>query len=218
MNRAFTVFIVRTTAALAIMAMPVPALAQVAGADQGIFNDEQQMEVFNQQQANNYQRQKLQLEEEMNNEDARNQPYRLYAEKMVSQLSKPGAKKSADDQTRLKVYEDWLKKDAALRAEQIGRLKQLDQLIANAQQSQQRTIANLNSDIGAMRENVQDQKDAQKFNQMMQVNYFNELQSEMGAASWGRPPQDGTFNSTGGYGMLGGYGYGAMGRSFGPRY
>lgn len=218
MNRAFTVLIVRTTAALAILAMPVPALAQVAGADQGIFNDEQQMEVFNQQQVGNYQRQKMQLEEEMNNEEMKNQPYRLYAQKMVTQLSKPGAKKTADDQTRLSVYEDWLKKDAALKSEQIGRLKQLDRLIASTQQNQQATIANLNSDINSMRENVQDQKDAQKFNQMMQINYFNELQSEMGAASWGRPPEDGTFNSTGGYGMLGGYGYGAMGRSFGARY
>lgn len=218
MKRALTVLIVRTFAALAILAMPVPALAQVAGADQGIFNDEQQMEVFNQQQVGNYQRQKMQLEEEMNNEEMRNQPYRLYAQKMVTQLSKPGVKKTADDQTRLSVYEDWLKKDAALKSEQIGRLKQLDRLIAGAQQTQQTTVANLSSDINAMRENVQDQKDAQKFNQMMQINYFNELQSEMGAASWGRPPQDGTFNSTGGYGMLGGYGYGAMGRSFGPRY
>jgi|AGTN01.1.fsa_nt_gi hypothetical protein len=218
MNRAITVLIVRTTAALAILAMPVPALAQVAGADQGIFNDEQQMEVFNQQQVGNYQRQKMQLEQEMNNDEMRSQPYRLYAQKMVTQLSKPGAKKSADDQTRLNVYEDWLKKDAALKSEQMGRLKQLDRLIANTQQTQQTTIANLNSDINSMRENVQDQKDAQKFNQMMQINYFNELQSEMGAASWGRPPEDGTFNSVGGYGMLGGYGYGAMGRSFGPRY
>lgn len=218
MNGAFTVLIVRTTAALAILAMPVPALAQVAGADQGLFNDEQQMEVFNQQQVGNYQRQKLQLEEEMNNEEMRNQPYRLYAQKMVTQLSKPGAKKTADDQTRLNVYEDWLKKDAALKSEQMGRLKQLDKLIAATQQNQQTTIANLNSDINSMRETVQDQRDAQKFNQMMQINYFNELQSEMGAASWGSPPQDGTYNSVGGYGMLGGYGYGAMGRSFGPRY
>jgi hypothetical protein len=50
---------------------------------------------------------------------------------------------------------------------------------------------------------------------MMQMNNFNELQSEMGAASWGRPPTDGTFNSTGGYGIQGGYGYSVGG---GRRY
>lgn len=54
-----------------------------------------------------------------------------------------------------------------------------------------------------------------KIDRMMRMNYFNELQSEMGAASWGRPPQDGTFNSVGGYGFMGGYGMSAFGRQAG---
>jgi hypothetical protein len=51
---------------------------------------------------------------------------------------------------------------------------------------------------------------------MMRVNMFNELQSEMGAATWGGTPRDGTYNSVGGYGFQGGYGYsGGFGRGAG---
>jgi hypothetical protein len=77
--------------------------------------------------------------------------------------------------------------------------------------TQGNTLANLNNDVSDMRQNIQDDKDQQKFNNQMQMNYYNELKSEMGAASWGGCPNDGTYNSVGGYGMLGGYGYSPMG-------
>jgi hypothetical protein len=189
-----------------------PASAQVAGADQGIFNDEEQMLRINNAQVQQYQAQKAEAERELNAEDSKNATYRLYAEKKVNDLTRAaatatGAKKT-DDQTQLQFFKDWLKRDAAYKARQMAYINQLQQTINSVQQGQQQTLSNLGSDITAMRETVQDKKDAQKFNQMMQINYFNELQSEMGTASWGRPPTDGTFNSVGGYGMLGGYGYG----------
>lgn len=187
-----------------------PASAQVAGADQGIFSDETQMLRINNAQLQQYQRQKIDAENELQAEDAKNGPYRLYAEKRVSELSKAttgSAKKGKDDSTQLAFFKDWLQRDAAFKAKQMAYINQLQTSINNMQQSQNTTMSNLGSDITAMRETVQDRKDSQKFDQMMQMNYFNELQSEMGAASWGRPPTDGTFNSVGGYGMQGGYGY-----------
>jgi len=192
-----------------------PAHAQAAGADQGIFGDEEQMLRINNAQVQQYQSQKQEAQRELDAEDSKNAQYRLYAEKRVADLSKAtasGAKKAENEQ-QLALFKDWLKKDAAYKTRQMAYINQLTQTIQNLQSGQQQTLANLGSDINSMRETVQDKKDAQKFNQMMQMNYFNELQSEMGAASWGRPPTDGTFNSTGGYGMLGGYGYGmGMGR------
>lgn len=187
------------------------ASAQVAGADQGIFNDEEQMLRINNAQVQQYQSQMAQAERDLNSEDAKNETYRLYAQKKVTDLSKAvatasGAKKS-EDQQQLQFFKDWLKRDQDYKARQTAYINQLQATINNLQRGQQSTLSNLGSDITAMRETVQDKKDAQKFNQMMQMNYFNELQSEMGAATWGRPPQDGTFNSTGGYGMMGGYGY-----------
>lgn len=192
-----------------------PASAQVAGADQGIFNDEQQMLRINNAQVQQYEQQKAQAEQALSAEEQKNEKYRLYAEKKVSDLSKAtasGAKKS-EDQTQLQFFKDWLNRENAYKQRQMAYINQLQQTIMNLQRGQQQTLSNLGSDITAMRETVQDKKDAEKFNQMMQINYFNELQSEMGTASWGRPPTDGTFNSVGGYGMLGGYGYGmGMGR------
>lgn len=191
--------------------------AQVAGADQGIFNDEQQMLRINNMQTRQYEMEKNQAEREYQAEQQRTGPYRLYCEKKVQELTKsiattPSGKKKQEEQSQLGVFQDWLKRDNEYKAKQQAYISQLQAALKRTEKGQQETLANLSSDIGAMRENVQDQKDAQKFNQMMQVNYFNELQSEMGAASWGRPPTDGTYNSVGGYGFMGGYGYGAMGR------
>jgi hypothetical protein len=192
-----------------------PAFAQVAGADQGIFGDEEQMLRINNAQIRQYEQQKMEAEHELAAEDAKNEPYRLYAEQKVQELSRSttsgAGKKGKDDASQLAVFKDWLKRDAAFKAKQQAYINQLQATISNLQRGQQQTLSNLNSDITAMRETVQDRKDSEKFNQMMQINYFNELQSETGAASWGRPPGDGTFNSVGGYGFLGGYGYGLGG-------
>lgn len=189
-----------------------PALAQAAGADQGIFSDEEQMLRIKNAQVGEYEQQKAAAERDLQNEDAQNATYRLYAEKKVQELSKPTAHGAKTDAAQLQFFQNWLKRDSTYRAKQQAYINQLQNTIQTMQAGSQQTINNLGNDINGMREAVQDRKDAQKFSQMMQMNYFNELQSEMGAASWGRPPQDGTFNSTGGYGMMGGYGMGYGGR------
>lgn len=187
------------------------AMAQVAGADQGIFNDEQQMLQLNNMQVRQAEKEKMMAERDLEMHEQKDGPYRLYVQKTIKELSKPGAKGG----DRLATMQDWLKRDDQYRAAKQAQIQRLDQQVQQLQQTQNQTVSNLQSDIVSMRQNVQDQKDAAKFDRMMRVNYFNELQSEMGAASWGTPPQDGTFNSTGGYGMMGGYGMGAFGRQSG---
>ena len=193
----------------------LPAYCQVAGANQSIFNDEEQMMGLNQAQMRQYEQQKVQAETELSEEQRKNAPYRLYVEKQISALSAPSKnpKTQSANVAKLKQLQDWIKRDNDYIARQQSYINQLTGTIQNLQRSQTTQVGNLQNDITAMRENQQDEKDARKFDQMMQMNYFNELQSEMGAASWGRPPEDGTYNSVGGYGFMGGYGYsGGFGR------
>ena len=189
--------------------------AQVAGADQGIFNDEEQMLKINNAQVQGYEQEKMQAQRELQMRESQEGPYRLYVQKTIKELSKPGASKNPEDAKKLKVMQDWLQKDNEYLTTRQAQIDNLDKSIQRMQQSQQNTVSNLQNDITAMRENVQDQKDSEKFDRMMKMNYFNELQSEMGACSWGAPPQDGTFNSVGGYGFMGGYGMGMGGRQSG---
>ncbi len=58
-----------------------------------------------------------------------------------------------------------------------------------------------------------DSEEDRKFNQQMQINNFNELQSEMGWMTNGAPPRFGTFGGS----MMGGFGGygGGMGGAFG---
>ncbi|MDX2107069.1 MAG: hypothetical protein SFY67_11765 [Candidatus Melainabacteria bacterium] len=193
----------------------LPAYSQVAGANQSIFNDEEQMMGLNQAQVRQYEQQKVQAETELSEEQRKNAPYRLFVEKQITTLSAPSKnpKAASANAAKLKQLQDWIKRDNDYIARQQSYINQLTGTIQNLQRTQSTQIGNLQNDITAMRENQQDEKDAKKFDQMMQVNYFNELQSEMGAASWGRPPEDGTYNSVGGYGFMGGYGYsGGFGR------
>lgn len=193
----------------------LPAYCQVAGANQSIFNDEEQMMGLNQAQMRQYEQQKVQAETELSEEQRKNAPYRLYVEKQISALSAPAKnpKTQSANAAKLKQLQDWIKRDNDYISRQQSYINQLTGTIQNLQRSQTTQVGNLQNDITAMRENQQDEKDARKFDQMMQMNYFNELQSEMGAASWGRPPEDGTYNSVGGYGFMGGYGYsGGFGR------
>ena len=187
----------------------IPAFSQ----DQAIFQDERQMEMMNAHQAGQLQHQENQYEAEVKTTDAKDEPYRLYAEKRVAALIKLKAaggspSRSYGAQTgELSALQKWLKADAATKQAEMDHIRNLDIAIANLRDSERASNTNLSSDIQAMREDkIASQADDQ-FNHMMQINQFNELQSEMGAASWGRPPQDGTFNSVGGYGMGGGYGY-----------
>jgi len=193
----------------------LPAYSQVAGANQSIFNDEEQMMGLNQAQVRQYEQQKVQAETELSEEQRKNAPYRLFVEKQISTLSAPSKnpKAASANVAKLKQLQDWIKRDNDYIARQQSYINQLTGTIQGLQRNSMTQTANLQNDITAMRENQQDEKDSKKFDQMMQMNYFNELQSEMGAASWGRPPEDGTFNSVGGYGFQGGYGYsGGFGR------
>ena len=201
-----------------------PAFAQAAGATQSIFRDEQSMLGTDGAMINQYSQAEKGAQNDLDSEEQRSAAYRLYAEKRVAQLEdykrRPPAlanSKSGD----LPMLENWLKNDDAYRAKQQAYIEQLNQLIVNLRQTQTQTLANLNNDIAGLRQNQQDAKDQQKFQNQMQINQYNELKSEMGACSWGGTPNDGTMNSTGGLGMLGGYGYSpAGGRSgmMGGRY
>lgn len=193
----------------------MPAYSQVAGANQSIFNDEEQMMGLNQAQVRQYEQQKIQAETELSEEQRKNGPYRLFVEKQITTLSAPSKnpKTASSNAAKLKQLQDWIKRDNDYISRQQSYINQLTGTIQSLQRNGMNQTQNLQNDITAMRENQQDEKDAKKFDQMMQVNYFNELQSEMGAASWGRPPEDGTYNSVGGYGFMGGYGYsGGFGR------
>ena len=165
-----------------------------------------------QQEVQQYQNAEKQYEQNAAARDDSAMSYRLYAEKRIAALQKirnagGSPTRSMGKNGELYALQGWLKKDDQTREQEQAHIKQLDQAIANLQGDQQAAMANLPNDIGAMRQVAQRQADDDKFSHMMQMNYFNELQSEMGAASWGRPPTDGTFNSTGGYGFQGGYGY-----------
>lgn len=190
-----------------------PALSQ---GGQAIFQDERQMEMDNQRQLNNVQNQEQNYAETVQSTDAKNEPYRLYAEKRIAELIKlkaAGGSPSRSYANRtgdLHALETWLQADAKTRAAEQQHIKQLNQAIANLRESEQATHSNLGSDIQALRENQIAAQSDDEFNKMMKINQFNELQSEMGAASWGAPPRDGTYNSVGGYGFGGGYGYSPM--------
>lgn len=205
-----------TGAALSLgMLVATPAWSQTAGANQSIYNDEQSLLRTDEGMANQYAQEEQAAQQQLNDEQARTEPYRLYAQKRIAQLEKAKRVgtplKSGDKSPELLVLQKWLQSDQAYREKQLAYINQLDTSIRNLRQGESQTLANLGSDINSMRESVQDQKDQQKFQNQMSINMYNELKSEMGAASWGDTPADGTYNSVGGYGMMGGYGYNMMG-------
>ncbi|MFA7335996.1 MAG: hypothetical protein WC028_04380 [Candidatus Obscuribacterales bacterium] len=201
--------------ALSTLSTSRPAAAQVAGANQTIYHDEQEMLNTDQAMINQYSSAENEAESKLAAEQSKTNAYRLYAEQRIQELQKQkkgvspslaGAKSG-----EMAVLTSWLQQDGAYRAKQQAYIDQLEQCISNLRTSQTNTLANLNTDINALRQGVQDDKDQQKFQNQMQMNQFNELKSEMGACSWGDTPRDGTYNSVGGYGFNGGFGYSAMG-------
>ena len=189
-----------------------PALAQAAGGNQQIFQDEQQMMQGDSQRVHQVQTQEQQYANQVQKHNAAEEPFRQYAEKRIVELAKMRMNHgspalSAANEKQLYALQQWLERDNETRAQEQAHLKALDKAIANLYEQRNATFTNLGSDINNMRENQEQLAEDDRFNQMMRMNMFNELQSEMGAASWGRPPTDGTFNSVGGYGMQGGYGY-----------
>lgn len=193
-----------------MMAIPNGAFAQ----EQAIFQDDRQIMQTDQAQVQQYENQVENYEAKAKARDAEADNYRTYAEKRIAELKKLQAAGGSPTKSLVKskggemyALQGWLKNDEDTRLQEQEHIKQLDKAIVNLQQQLNGQTQNLSADVGAMREVAQRQADDDKFNQMMQMNHFNELQSEMGAASWGRPPTDGTYNSVGGYGMQGGYGY-----------
>ena len=211
------------TSALILGSLGTQFVLAQAGTDRAVFQEEQQMMQVDQNQARNLEEQKQAYEQQINQSEQQREPYRLYAEKRIQELSRlktaggsPTRSLNQKNNGELYALEKWMSSDEQATANEQAHIKQLDQAIANLQQSQNSTLSNMNADVQAMREDSQRQAENQKFQQMMAINHFNELQSEMGAASWGRPPTDGTFNSVGGrYGIGGGYGYSAIGRMAG---
>lgn len=204
----------KTILSVALLSLGVaaaPAFSQ--GSNQAIFQDERQMEIDNQARVNGLSSQEQQAAAAAASNDAKNEPYRLYAEKRIAELIKlkaAGGSPSRSYANRtgdLHALENWLQSDNKTRANEQARIAQLNKAIANLRESENADRSNMQGAIQSMRENQIAQQGDDEFNKMMRINQFNELQSEMGAASWGRPPEDGTFNSTGGYGMGGGYGY-----------
>lgn len=198
--------------AVACAVGPAVAPAFCDGEEQAIFQDEHEMMGDSQRQLQQSEMREQMAEQQIQQTDAKNQPYRLYAEQRVKQLEKLKAaggspSKAVATDKQLYALQAWLNRDAQDRAAEQAHLRSLDQAIANLRETTQATQQNLGADISAMREDENQKQADDEFNKMMRINQFNELQSEMGAASWGRPPTDGTFNSTGGYGMGGGYGY-----------
>ncbi|HEY9711875.1 MAG TPA: hypothetical protein V6C72_00300 [Chroococcales cyanobacterium] len=199
--------------AIACAIGPAAAPGFCDGEEQAIFQDEHEMMRDNQHQLQQYENQDQMMRQDIQQHDSQNQAYRLYAEQRVQQLEKLKAaggspsRALAKDSGQLYALESWLKRDSQDRAAEQSRLRALDQAIANLRDTTTATQQNLSADISAMREDENQKAADNAFDKMMRINQFNELQSEMGAASWGRPPTDGTFNSTGAYGMGGGYGY-----------
>lgn len=165
------------------------------------------------------------FELQVNKTEQVDENYRVYAEQRVKALMKlksaggsPTRSLSKEKEGELYALQSWLDRDAQVRSQEQARIQQLDKAIANLQQTQTSAINDMRSDIHNMRVDADAQAANQKFQQQMAVNYFNELQSEMGAASWGRPPTDGTLNTQsgsldrmfrgGGGGGFGGYGAG----------
>jgi hypothetical protein len=207
-----------------LMSIGAPVYGQ-AQTDQATIGADQMLHNATDQQVQQLENQRNSFELSVQKEERSDDNYRNYAEQRVSALMKlknaggsPSRSLSQEKQGELYALQHWLQQDSENHTEEQARIQQLDQAIANLQQQQNQSLQDMRSDIHNMRVDADSQAANQKFQQQMSVNYFNELQSEMGAASWGRPPTDGTLNTQsgslnrmfrgGGGGGFGGYGAG----------
>lgn len=175
------------------------------------------------QQLQQLENEKATYQLEINKTETADENFRNYAQKRVAALLKlrkaggsPSRSLTKEKEGELYALEHWLAQDTQTKEQEQARLQQLDQAIANLQKEQNQSITDMRNDIHNMRVDADAQAADKKFQQQMAVNYFNELQSEMGAVSWGRPPGDGIYNtqsgtlnrlfrSGGGQGGYGGY-------------
>jgi len=201
-----------------------PAYGQ-AGVDQSTVTADQMLNDASRQQLESLVNQRNSFQLEINKSEQADDNYRIYAQQRIEALLKAQSSHSLSKEKQGELYalQHWLDQDVRIRSQDQARIQDLNQQIAAMQASSTQAIRAMRSDIHNMRVDADAQAANTKFQQQMATNYFNELQSEMGAASWGRPPTDGTFNTTsgalnrtfrgggggGGYGgyALGGYNY-----------
>lgn len=188
---------------LTVLALQTPsALSQSEqSADQSAFQDDDELMRINNAQVRELQGEEQNAEMQANNDDQRNQAYRLYAEKRVQDLER--LKNTPNNQQQISILQRWLKADSAMRLRDQQTISALRKRIAAMEQTQNQTMGNLGNDVAAMREAANDAQADNKFRQQMQMNYFNELQSEMGPASFDRPAHGPSY-SMGGMGFNGG--------------
>lgn len=182
----------------------VSAFAQESQADQAAFGDDGDMLRLNEAQLRDLEMQEQSAESTASMDAAKNQNYRLYAEKRIQEVEKlKGAKASSTD-AQVQTLRRWLQADSAQRARDLQIIRSLQARIARMEQTQQTTMANMQNDVGAVREAAIDARSDAKFKQMMSMNYFNEMQTEMGQASWYPPRGGGANYNMGGMGFNGG--------------
>lgn len=185
------------------VSIPVTVKAQSAeqSADQSAFQDDDELIRMNNAQINQLQREEMSAEQQADFDDKRNQAYRLYAEKRVAELEK--LKGGAGNDKQIAILQNWLKTDASMRMRDQQTIAALRKRIASMEQTQQQVMNNLGNDVSAMREAATDARADDQFRQQMSINYFNELQSEMGPATWVHPTRGPSYGM-GGYGFSGG--------------
>ena len=165
------------------MMRPAATLAQSEeqSADQATFQDDVELMRVNSSQIRVLENEEQSAEQQAASDDKRNQAYRLYAEKRVNELEKLKSGNAQNDQ-QIAIMQRWLKADASMRLRDQQIINGLRKRIASMEQTQQDGISNLGGDVTAMREAAVDARSNEQFRQQMAINYFNELQSEMGPA------------------------------------
>lgn len=171
-------------------------------ADQAAFQDDDELMRMNNAQINQLESEERNAEQQAAFDNKRNQAYRLYAEKRIEDLEKLKSGNAQNDK-QIAIMQRWLKADSAMRLTDQKTINSLRQRIANMENTQQTVMQNLGGDVGAMREAANDARANQQFRQQMAINNFNELQTEMGPASWKWSNRGPTYNM-GGYGFSGG--------------
>ncbi|MBX9685194.1 MAG: hypothetical protein K2X27_00755 [Candidatus Obscuribacterales bacterium] len=171
-------------------------------ADQTAFQDDDELLRLNNSQVREVEGEEQSAEQQAAFDDKRNQAYRLYAEKRVQELEKL-KKGSPDNDKQIAILQNWLKADSAMRLRDQQTINALRRRIYSMEQNQQQTMTNLSGDVSAMREAANNARADDQFRQQMQINYFNELQTEMGPATWVHPQRGATYNM-GGMGFNGG--------------
>ncbi len=170
-------------------------------ADQSAFRDDGDLLQLENGQIRALEGEEMSAQNQADLDDRRNSAYRLYAQKRVDELEKL---KGKDSQSQIQVLQNWLRADSMMRMRDMQTIRTLRQRVATLEQSQQSAMSNLGNDVSSIREDAIDARSDDKFKQQMQMNYFNEMQTEMGPASWYEHPQNGVSYSMGGMGFNGG--------------